>query len=136
MGCIETKPCKTCGKVEEIAKGEDECLQCRIKRFYAKANSHRHAYYIKNKERIAKYMKDYRQRKKETELSEGRKDVLPKEPVHKRKRWTVEFIKTEGGYTWRAWFRNPTTERLVKFVSAYVFNTIEGARNDYEKATR
>lgn len=37
---------------------------------------------------------------------------------------------------WRAWFRNPSTGRLVKFESAQTFNTIDGARYDYEDATK
>ena len=128
---LQKKICKYCGKQEEMAKSCDTCLDCRIKLSKkVKTNSPR-KYYWANREKILEELRKRRAK----ERAAGIKFAWPKEKAEKP-RWTVEYIKTEGGYMWRAWFRNPATERLVKFESDEVFDTIALAKQDYCKATR
>lgn len=125
---IEEKACKMCGRVEAMGHSCELCLACRIKKANKRANSHRRKYYEKNREKILARMKAQRAAK-DTFIAQ----VFKKIP-NNRAKWTVEFIKTDGKYTWRAWFRNPDTERLVKFEAGRQFATIIMAKEDYRKA--
>lgn len=133
---LEIKICKMCGKREEMASGCDTCLACRVKLFNSKYMNTRRRYYIKNREAILEKAKARREKKIQLDKEGGKIHRLKPEPKNKRSRWTVEYIKTGDGYSWRAWFRNPATDRLVKFESARVFIDILAAKNDYSKATR
>jgi hypothetical protein len=121
------KACKFCGKIEEMAASCETCLACRIKKLHAGPNKSRHSYYLKNKKRILEQMKDLRLKKKTGERIPSKR--------FKPRRLTVHFIKTEGGYTWKAYFENPVTERLVRFESGQTFKTMLMAKEDYKKAT-
>lgn len=131
---IVKKACKYCGKIEAMSESCEACLQCRVNIYNRTQSKSHRSYYLKNRARILQHMKEYRKKKIESEKQAGRRNELPKEN-HKR-RWTVEFIKTEGGYSWRAWFRNPATDRLVKFESGRVFGDIVLAKADYTRATK
>ena len=107
----------------------DVCLSCRIKEYKEGGLTRKQIYYLKNRDKFRqKARENYHRRKKDpdgiTTIQRG------------RRRFTVHFEKTEGGYSWKAWFRNPLTERLVKFESDGFFSTIKEAKEDYLKATR
>lgn len=133
---LEAKPCKTCGNVEEMAPSCNECLACRIRAYNNRNISSHRKYYLKNREQILEKAK----KRREAELlkrKEGAQVAKVRKGRYKeRAKWTVEYIKTDEGYSWRAWFRNPATDRLVKFESARVFLDILAAQQDYTKATR
>lgn len=133
---LEIKQCKSCGKLVELAKSCDICLSCRVRILKAgELDTHRR-YYLKNRAVILLKAKDRREERAKEHKEGGKpKRVYIKSPKESP-RWTVEFIKNEEGYSWRAWFRNPVTGRLVKFESAKSFSDIMFARNDYMKATR
>lgn len=129
MSIIVTKACKVCGKVEQMAARLDMCLQCRLKAKKQKEKERKAQYYFQNQERMRKYARDYyrKSKNKEEKKTEGGR---------KRPRITVHFEKSEGGYCWKAWFRNPETERLVKFESDGYFPKLKDARDDYYEAIK
>jgi len=108
-----------------MSKSQDDCLDCRIKKHREKERARSLAKYYRYREKILEKRRAKSKHWHWDRTTEGRKN-----------RWTLEFIKTKYGYMWRAWFRNPETERLVKFESARYFSKIEEAKEDYEKATR
>lgn len=128
MSLIVTKKCVRCGKVEQMVARLDMCLMCRLKAKKEKTKERKALYYFKNQEKMRAYSREYYRRKHEWQQVKG--------GVDKRRRMTVHFEKTEGGYYWKAYFRNPVTERLVKFESARFFDTIKEARDDYNEATK
>ena len=133
---LEIKHCKSCGKLVELSKSCDICLACRVRIYKAgKLDTHR-KYYLKNRAVILSKAKAKREELAKIEKEVGKTKPTTIRPRIERPKWTVEFIKTKEGYTWRAWFRNPVTERLVKFESAKTFSDIIFAQNDYLKATR
>lgn len=127
---LEKKACEYCGKLELMAHSCNACLACRIKQANKTKNKYARNYYERHRAKILQKMKD----KRNKERAAGIKFAMPKEPK-RAPRWTVEYIKLEGGYTWRAWFRNPETGRLVKFESGRQFETLLMAKKDYSKAT-
>ena len=128
---IEIKACKVCGKKEAMGHSCDLCLSCRIKRDRERETKCKRRYYERHREKILEKMAAKRYRKKED---------FDKYVAQKRSkpasRWTVEFIKIEGGYTWRAWFRSEFTGRLVKFEAGRNFSSLLVAKDDYKNATR
>lgn len=130
MGLLKKKACKKCGKLELMGPSCDECLSCRVKEYKEGGLSVKQIYYLKNRERLLK-------RAHENYFKWKHQKEARRNPYYKNRRlFTVHFEKTEGGYSWRAWFRNPVTERLVKFESDGFFSTIKEAREDYLKATK
>lgn len=77
-------------------------------------------YYIENQERFKAYAKARYKKKRKIKM---------------KKRFTVHFEKTEGGYRWVAYVRSDLTNRLVKFESAGYFQKLRDAKEDYIKAT-
>lgn len=127
MSLIVTKACRVCGKVEQMAARLDLCLSCRIKQKKERAKERKAQYYLENQAKMREYARNYYQtHKAKTNKSYG---------TNKR-RLTVHFEKTEGGYCWKAWFRNPETERLVKFESDGYFPKLKDARDDYYEAIK
>ena len=127
---IEVKACKNCGKVEAMGLSCDLCLLCRIKKQQQRAAEIKRRYYEKNREKILEKAKI---KKIAAKSKDGKLFEIPKT---KKVKWTVEFIKEGGRFSWRAWFRNPATERLVKFESSTDFCSLLSAQDDYRKATR
>ena len=128
---IEEKACKNCGKIEAMAHSCDLCLNCRMLKYKSNERRIKRRYYERNREKILARMKEERAAKKSgQEYKPFDKYARP------RAKWTVHYVKTEGGYIWRAYFRNPATERLVKFESDGVFATMLMAQADYLRATR
>lgn len=130
MSIIVTKSCKVCGKVEQMSARLDMCLQCRLKAKKQKEKDRKAQYYFQNQERMRKYARDYYRKSKSS------KEEKKTEGGRKRPRITVHFEKTEGGYCWKAWFRNPETDRLVKFESDGYFPKLKEARDDYYEAIK
>ena len=149
----EKRACIDCGNIEAMSPWTKRCHECRLKRA-AECDRKAHVtYYQRNRARLLAYSKERQQRIKEQRKAEEaeykkalgdmslschdkpKNDTGRQKEVEKRGKWTVEFIKTEDGYTWRAWFRNPDTDRLVKFESAFYFDNIEAAQKDYMQAT-
>lgn len=133
---LEIKNCKYCGKLEEMAEGCDACLLCRVKKYQSKEINTARKYYLAHRKDILEKAKIRREKRIQQEIDSGRQHVLHQERRKARAKWTVEYIKTAEGYSWRAWFRNPATDRLVKFESARVFLDILAAQRDYTNATR
>lgn len=131
MSIIVTKACKVCGKVEQMVKRLDMCFACRLKAKKEKEKERKAQYYFKNQEKMRQYSRNYYLKNKAKHLTPKRGDSLSN-----KRRITVHFEKTEGGYCWKAWFRNPETERLVKFESDGYFKRLKDARDDYYEATR
>lgn len=127
----EIKTCEWCGKKEAMSASCGLCLSCRIKRDKEREARCKRRYYERHREKILAKMavKRLTNRVKETEYR-------PKDRDKPASNWTVEFIKTEGGYTWRAWFRNEITGRLVKFEAGRSFSSLLVAKDDYKNATR
>lgn len=131
MSIIVTKACKVCGKVEQMAKRLDLCFSCRLKQKKERTRERKAQYYIENQAKMREYARNYYQtHKAKTTRRYG------KTGLSNKRRITVHFEKTEGGYCWKAWFRNPETERLVKFESDGYFKRLKDARDDYYEATR
>lgn len=131
MSLIETKACRVCGKVEQMAARLDLCLSCRLKAKKSKEKERKAQYYFQNAEKMREYARNYyRTHRAKTNF------VSANGEGHQRRRMTVHFEKTEGGYCWKAYFRNPETDRLVKFESAQVFPRMKDARDDYYEATK
>lgn len=129
MGSIVvTKTCVKCGKVEQMAARLDLCLTCRIQAKKDKIKERKAQYYFKNREKMRAYARNYYRKKQ---------DAKPQKNFEqsRQRRMTVHFEKTEGGYCWKAYFRNPVTDRLVKFESDGYFDTIKKAREDFLEAT-
>ena len=127
---IVEKACKRCGHIEAMGESCELCLACRIQKHKERANIHRRKYYEKHRQEILAKMKAKRSANK-TYLVQ-----VFSNPIKKRSKWTVEFINTDGSYSWRAWFRSEETGRLVKFESARNFKNILLAKKDYDEATR
>lgn len=132
MSIIVTKACKVCGKVEQMAARLDLCLSCRLKAKKSKEKERKAQYYFQNANKMREYARNYYRthRGKLAAISRNNGEG------HQRRHMTVHFEKTEGGYCWKAWFRNPETERLVKFESDGYFKRLKDARDDYYEATR
>lgn len=129
---IEEKACKQCGKVEAMARSCELCLNCRMLQYKRNECKVKRRYYERNREKILARMKEQRVAKN-AGLSIA---PIENKTARKRSKWTVHFVKTEGGYMWTAYFRNDVTDRLVKFESGRVFATMLMAKSDYDKATR
>lgn len=128
---IEIKACKVCGKKEAMGHSCDLCLSCRVKRDREREARCKRRYYERHREKILSKMAEKRTQKKGIP-----KKYSPKSQDKPVANWTVEFIKTEGGYTWRAWFRSEITGRLVKFEAGRSFSSLLVAKDDYKNATR
>lgn len=129
MEIIQQKACKKCGTVERMGPDCDTCLKCRVQEYKEGGLSRKQIYYLLNRERFIKKARENYFKNKKAKMQERR--ACYKE----RRKFTVHFEKTEGGYCWKAWFRNPDTERLVRFESDGYFDTIQKAREDYLQAT-
>lgn len=127
---LQKKQCKKCGKFEEMGDSCDTCLACRVKEYKEGGLTRKQIYYLLNRDRFIKKARENYFKNKSAEMKERR------ECYKNRRKFTVHFEKTEGGYSWKAWFRNPETERLVKFESDGYFDTIKEAREDYLQATK
>lgn len=129
---IEEKACKRCGKVEAMGHSCELCLNCRMIKYKSNERRVKRRYYERNREKILARMKAQRAAEK------AGIEFKPQHPqaTHKRSKWTVQYVKTEGGYMWTAYFRNPATGRLVKFESDGTFATMLMAQADYDRATR
>lgn len=127
---LQKKPCKKCGKIEEMGDSCDVCLDCRVKEYKEGGLSRKQIYYLLNRERFIKKARENYFKNRSAEMKERR------ECYKNSRKFTVHFEKTEDGYSWKAWFRNPETERLVKFESDGYFDTIKEAREDYLQATK
>lgn len=128
---IETKACKICGKEEAMGSKCELCLACRIKRDRESVARCKRRYYERHRAQILEKMS-----KRRFEKKGGGKKYVSQAQDKPASRWTVEFIKTEGGYTWRAWFRSEITGRLVKFEAGRTFSSLLVARSDYNAATK
>lgn len=128
---IEIKACRVCGKKEAMGTSCDLCLSCRIKRDREREARCKRRYYERHRERILAKMAEKRLEKRVANQSSN-----SRKRDRQASNWTVEFIKTEGGYTWRAWFRSEITGRLVKFEAARSFCSLLLAKADYNTATR
>lgn len=128
---IEEKACKRCGKIEAMGHSCELCLNCRMLKYKQNENKTRKKYYERNREKILARMKEQRAAEKA-----GIEYIRPSRNANKCSKWTVHYVKTDGGYMWRAYFRNPVTDRLVKFESDKTFATMLMAQADYDRATR
>jgi hypothetical protein len=54
----------------------------------------------------------------------------------KRPQFTVEFEKKELKYRWRAWFRNPRNQKLLKVQSSIEFDNLKRARENFFQSKR
>lgn len=127
---LQKKPCNKCGKIEEMGDDCNTCLSCRVKEYKEGGLSRKQIYYLLNRDRFIKKARENYFKNRSADIKERR------ECYKNRRKFTVHFEKTEGGYSWKAWFRNPETERLVKFESDGYFDTIKEAREDYLQATK
>lgn len=130
MSLIVTKACRVCGKVEQMANRLDLCFSCRLKAKKDKEKERKAQYYSQNRMKMREYARNYYR------MHRGKAATSSKGEGNHRRRMTVHFEKTEGGYCWKAYFRNPETERLVKFESAQFFPRLKDAREDYYEATK
>ena len=127
---IEIKACKICGKKEAMGHSCELCFMCRVKRDREREAKCKRRYYERHRAKILEKMAAKRYEKKGI-----KKEITIRPPIN-RSKWTVQFIKEDGGYTWRAYFRNEITGRLVKFEAGRCFSSLLVAKDDYKNATK
>lgn len=126
---IVTKKCVICGKIEQMVSRLDMCLACRLKEQKEHTRNRKSKYYFDNRDKFREYAKQYYKRKQLKKAEGCKKNMFSQKT-------TVHYEKTEGGYYWKAYFRNPVTDRLVKFESGRFFENIKDAQKDYHEATK